>query len=184
MYSPTASLKESFTNLEWSHAKVCYLNVLTLIQQQVFWFEITMAGQIHIHTHMYSHWKSYTAITCIPYFMLVAKIHSGNDLPEETPCLSFWKPPLSNKVIKEFASWNMLQHKVSANNRYYRWLCVNSTVAAAVVWQVLANSWGVCLQVCVVLIDIVQAKHMRMVYQFHDGYLSLHLVLRQGWPWY
>ena len=49
--------------------------------------------------------------------MFVAKIHSRHNLPEETPCLSFWESPLSNKVIKEFASRNVLQNKVSADNR-------------------------------------------------------------------
>ena len=36
-----------------------------------------------------------------------------------------------------------------------------------------------CLQVCVVLVDIVKTQHMRMINQLHDGYLSLHLKVTQ-----
>ena len=87
----------------------------------------------HTHTHTFTQWyihlKGYAPINDdlsyhiilsqlnIPYFMLVAKIHSRNNLPEEAPCLSFWEPPLSNEIIKQLASWNVLQHKVSADNR-------------------------------------------------------------------
>lgn len=44
-HSPAAGLQQAVSHLQGRHAKVCNTDVVPLIQQQVLWLQVSMAGE-------------------------------------------------------------------------------------------------------------------------------------------
>lgn len=77
------------SRLESSHAKICKLDIVVPVQQDVLRLQVTMANVES---------------------MAVSK--TGNDLTEETNGFLFWERAILGNVVEQFTSFHILKNKI------------------------------------------------------------------------
>lgn len=129
-----------------------------------------------------------------PYGMTMAEIEGGDDLSEEFPGLFGSQPAFLHQVVKQLSTRHMLQHQIPKGIKLKQGIvfCFQMQSFISVSDRNTANNAAFSYfqsavtmrtqgysQVFVIFIDIIELQNMRVLYQFKNSYLSLHLHRRR-----